>query len=89
MKVMVIEIKPYQSKEYLREIKPYLKEIKNSFEKTDKLKIWLTIPINFIFSKNTGEERVMHLKTDNIGIMSYDKVDEIIEKLMESLLHRY
>ena len=76
-------------KEYLQEIKPYLKDIKNNFKKSDTLKIQLTIPINFIFSKNTDEERVIHSKSDNMETISYDKVDEIIEKPIESLIHRY
>ena len=31
----------------------------------------------------------MHSKSDNIGIMIYDKVDEVIEDFFESLLKRY
>ena len=31
----------------------------------------------------------MHLKTDNIEIMINDKVDEVIEKIFETLLNRY
>ena len=34
-----------------------------------------------ISSKDTGEERVMLSKSDNIEIMINDKVDEVIEKL--------
>ena len=30
----------------------------------------------------------MHSKIDNIEIMIYDKVDEVIEKLFEALLSR-
>ena len=33
--------------------------------------------INFIFSKETDEERIIHSKS---GIMIYDKIDEVIEE---------
>ena len=36
-------------KEYLDEIKPYLKNIINNLNKSDTQKIQLTIAINFIF----------------------------------------
>lgn len=39
---------------------------------------------NFIFSKDTADKRVMHLKSDSIQIMIYDKSDEVIMKLFES-----
>ena len=51
-------------KEYLVEIKPYLKYIINNLKKSDVQKIHLTIAINFIYSQNTDEERVMHSKSD-------------------------
>ena len=31
----------------------------------------------------------MHVKADNIEIMIYDKVDEVIKKLFERLLNKY
>ena len=42
---------------------------------------------NFIFSKHTADKRVMHLKSDSIQIMIYDKSDEVIMKLFESALY--
>ena len=41
-------------------------------------KVQLTIPINFISSKDNNEEQVMHLKSDNIEVMTYDKATEVI-----------
>ena len=38
---------------------------------------------------NNDEERVMHSKSDNIGIMVNDKADGIIEKLFNSFKNRY
>ena len=52
-------------------------------------KIKLSIAINFISSKETNEESVMHSKSDNIEIMIYDKADEAIQELFELLLFRY
>ena len=69
-------------KEYLDEIKPYLKNIINNLNKSDTQKIQLTIAINFIFSKDTDEEHVMHLKRDNKEIMIYDKVNDVIQELL-------
>ena len=76
---MVIEIKAYQSKHISLinqpyQIKPYLKEIINNLEKSDAWKIQLTIAIDFISSKDTDEERVIHSKSDNVMVI-YDKID--------------
>ena len=70
-------------------MKPYLKHIINNLQISDTWKIQLTIAINFIFSKETGEESVIHLKSDKIEIMSHDKEDEVTEKPFGSLLSRY
>ena len=72
MKVLVIEIKPYQS------IKSYMKDM-NNLKKFDTCKSQLTIAINFISSKDTDEERVMHSKSDNIEIIIHDKADEVMK----------
>ena len=45
--------------------------------------------MNFISSKDIDEEHIMHLKSDNIEIMSHDKADKVIEELFESLLSTY
>ena len=49
----------------------------------------MAIAINFAYSKDTDEEWVMHSKSDNVEILIYDKADEVIQKLFESLLPRY
>ena len=46
-------------------MKPYLKNIINNLQKSNKWKVPLTIAINSIFSKDTDKERVMHSKSDN------------------------
>ena len=45
--------------------------------------------INFISSKDNGEERVMHSKNDKIEIMINDKADQVIEKRFEPLLNTH
>ena len=52
-------------------------------------KIQLTIAISFISSKDNNEERVIHLKCDNIEIMIKGKADEVIKEYFQSLLSRY
>ena len=42
----------------------------------------------FISSEGNCEEFVMHSKRDKIETIINDKVDEVIEKLFESLLNR-
>ena len=49
----------------------------------------MIIPNNFISSVNNDEERVMHLKRDNIDIMINDEADEVIKDLFDSLKNRY
>ena len=36
-----------------------------------------------------SKEHVMHLKSDNIEVVIYDKADEVIEELLQSLHSRY
>ena len=65
--------------EHLNRIRPYLKGIINNLKKYDTWKIQLTIAINFISSKDNGQNRVMHLKSNNIEIMVNDEADEVIK----------
>ena len=60
-----------------------------NLQKCDTRKIQLTIAINFIFSKDVDEERVMHSKSNNIEFMPYDNANEVVNDLLESLLSRY
>ena len=83
------ENKTLSVKEYLDEIKLYLKDIINNLQKSVTWKIQSTAAINFISSKDTDEERVMHSKNGNIEIMSQDKADEVIGAVFELFLSRY
>ena len=89
MRVIVLEIKNLSIKEYLNEIKPYLKDIKINRQKSDTWKNQLTLVINFVSSKDVDEEGVMHSKSDNIEFTLYDNANEVLNGLFESLLLRY
>ena len=58
-------------------------------QKSDTRKSQLKISFNFLSSKDTNEEHVMHSKSDNIEVMIYDNTNEAIEKNFELLLSRY
>ena len=52
-------------------------------------KIQLVLKINFISSKNFNDVKDMHRKSDNVEIMMGVDTNEIIEKLLDSILQRY
>ena len=54
-----------------------------------KVLIQLTIAINFMSSKHTEEERVMHSTSDNIKLTSYNGANEVVNELFASLRSRY
>ena len=66
MKVIKIKLKIISIKEYLNKIASYLKDIMNNLQISDTWKIQLTVAINFIFSKDIDEERVIYLKDGDI-----------------------
>ena len=45
--------------------------------------------INSIFAKDTDQEQMMHLKSDNIEVITYDDVNEVTKEIFELLLSRY
>ena len=63
---MITEIKTYKKKEYLNEIKTYLRDIIITLKKFDTCKLQLTIAVNFISSKDAEEKHVMDSKSNNI-----------------------
>ena len=75
--------------ENLNKIETYLRKIINSFQNSDRWKIQLTIATNFVSSKDTEEERVMLLSSDNIKFTSYNEVNDVTEKLLKSLHSKY
>ena len=46
-------------------------------QKSGTWTVQLTIAVNFISSKDTDEEQVMHSKSDNTKVMTYDNVNEV------------
>ena len=45
--------------------------------------------IKFMPSKDTDEERAMHSRSDRIEILTFNKADEVIRQLFESVLSGY
>ena len=43
----------------------------------------------FISSKNADEEQVIHLKSNNIEVMTYDNTNDIMKEVFESPLSKY
>ena len=54
--------------EYLNKIRPYSRNITIDLQNLDMWKIQLTTAINFISSKDAGEERVMHSRMQHYNI---------------------
>ena len=66
-----------------------MRDIINNLKKSDTCKISLTIAINFMSSKGTDEEGLMHSESDSIEIVINDKADKVIEEIFQSLFSRY
>ena len=47
-------------------------------------KIQLTIAINFVSLKDAEEERVMHSKSENIKVTSYNDANKVVDELFDS-----
>ena len=67
--------------EYLNKIKPYLRTIIIDLQNSDTWKIQLTIAINFIPSRDTEEEHVMHSNSNSIKFTSYNDANEVVNEL--------
>ena len=80
MRGTVTKIKQYQSRNIFIKLDHTWRYV-NDLKKSDIWKIQITIEINFMSSKDTDEEPVMHLKSYNIEILINKEADEIIEKL--------
>ena len=61
----------------------------NDLKALGEWKIQLLMVTNFMSFKDTNETRILHKKCDNIEIMIGNETDEIIEKLLDSLLQKY
>ena len=75
--------------ECLRKTEPYLRDTIINLQNSDIWKIQLAIAINFIFSKDAEEERVIHSKGENIKFTSYNDANKFVEELFDLLRLRY
>ena len=70
-------------------MKPYLKDIIIDPQKYGTWKIQWTVAINFISSNYNDEEQVMNSKSNNIEIMTYDNINEVVKEIFEWFFSRY
>ena len=69
---------------------PYLRDIINDHKATEKAwKIQITMRVNFISSKDTGETRTIFIWSDSVSIMWASDTDDIISELFKSFLNNY
>ena len=76
--------------QYLNKITPYLYDLINDHRITRRVwKIQISMCVNFISSKVTGETRTIYVWSDNESIMWGSDTDDIIRELFRSFLHNY
>ena len=75
--------------ENLNKIETYPRDIIINLQNSDKWENQLAIAINFISSKDTEEERVMHSNSDNMKFTSWDDANEVVDELPKSLRSKY
>ena len=66
-------------------MKPYLRNIIIDLQNSDTWKIQLKIAVNFISSKDAEEERVIHSRSDNVKLTSYNDVNEVVDDIFDLL----
>ena len=66
-----------------------MKDIRNNLKKSVTWKIKLKLAINFMSSKDTNEERLIHSKSFNIETTINDKADQVIGEIFELFCSRY
>ena len=76
-------------KEYLDKIKLYLNDLIDNHKIQNERNVQLTIVVKFISSKDSEEIRIMHIKSNNIRILTRDEADKITNELFHSFLQRY
>ena len=75
--------------EYLKIIRPYLRDMIDNHKTHSEWKIHLIMWINFISSLDTNEFRTLHTKSNNIEIMNGIETNDIINELFKYFLRRY
>ena len=80
-------------KQYLYKIMLYLRDIINDHKairnESKEWKIQITMHVNFISSKDTGEIRTIFARSDNEEIRLVNETDDIIKELFNSFLNNY
>ena len=71
--------------EYLDKFNFYFRNMIIYLQSSGIWKIQLIIAINFISSKDSEEERVMHSSSDNIKFTTYSNANDVTENLFKSL----
>ena len=76
--------------EYLELIKPYLNDLINVYKTKGEWKLQLSAEISFVSQKpDSNQTRVMYTRSFCEEIMSGSEAEEIMEKLIMSLLQKY
>ena len=75
--------------EYFNIIRLYLRDMINNHKTNGEWKIQLVMKINFIFSLDDNEFRVIYTKSDNVEIMSRTETSDAINELFKSFFRRY
>ena len=77
-------------KQYLNKITQHLYDLINDHKIARKVwKIQISMRVNFISSKDTGETRTIYVWSDNVSIMWGSDTDNTIRELFRSFLHSY
>ena len=66
-----------------------MRDIIINLQESDTCKIQLTIAINFISSKDAEEKLVIHSKSNNIKLTSYNDATGVVDVIFESLCSWY
>ena len=93
IKVIILNIK-LSIKEYHNMIRPYLRDMINYHKMQGESKVHsgntvIDYKTQEQPSKDSDEIHTMHTKSNNMENMMSNEIDEIIEKLFESLLRKY
>ena len=78
------------SVKHLNKITPHLYDLINDHWIARRVrKIQISMRINFISSRDTGDTRTIYIWKDNVSIMWGSDTDDIIRELFRSFLHSY
>ena len=75
--------------EYFDKIRPYLRDMIDTYKEEGEWKIQLVIGIIFISFIDKNETQVIHTKSDNIEIVSGTDTSDTINEIIDSFMKRY